>query len=486
MRLTIFTRLVAGYLALFLLVLAVSVYAIVRLHQMESLTRTILQTDNHLIGMHKKLTDSLLDQAVIEKKYIILKDRSLYDRFTAAARGFRALLDEAVSMPVDERQLRILRAVGAAHENYLSLVREESDFLARDVLYAQKKYAEEKAKLVDSMVRRLSELKVLTETRMGRKIQLLSTMGRDARRAAILIAAAALAVALLISIVITRSITTPLTAMKARAAEIAAGRLDGELKIASPPEMGELAQTLNYMCGRLKEIDTMKSDFFAVMSHELRTPLTSIREGTNLLLEGVAGEASQKQRRLLTIISDESNRLIELVNSFLTMAKIEAGMMTYEFTRGDLAELVRKVMREMEPLAAARRIRLETAEGSTSPLWVRMDGEKMLQVLRNLIGNALKYTPEGGTVTLEARRLGRQVRVEVADTGPGLTPAEIAVIFDRYRQARTASGQARSTGLGLSIVRSVIQAHGGRVWAESTPGRGSTFVFLVPEEAEAA
>lgn len=481
MRFTIFSRLVIGYLTLFLLVLAVSVYAIVRLRQMEAVTKSILATDNRLIDLHKKLTDSLLEQAGNEKKLIILKDPGLFERFMTAGNEFQQRIDEAQKMPVLDRHRDLLSRVHDAHDSYTDLVQEEAGFLFAGSIYAQKKYAEEKEKLVDRMVRNLSDLKVFTEQNISTKIQRLGTMGARTRRVATLISSAALLIGLFISILITRGITAPLVIMKAKASDIASGSLEGDLAIASPPEMGELAQTLNYMCGRLKELDKMKSDFFSVMSHELRTPLSSIREGTSLLLEGVAGEASEKQQRLLTIISDESNRLIDLVNSFLAMAKMEAGMMEYEFTPGNLNELIQKVMREMEPLGVSRKIALETSTPALPP--IRMDSEKLLQVLRNLIGNALKFTPEGGSVRVEARQLGRQVRVEVSDTGPGLSRTEMAVVFDRYRQASAAgSNRLRGTGLGLSIVQNVIKAHGGRVWAESTPGEGSTFVFLLPVE----
>src|SRR5205807_3653306 len=122
--------------------------------------------------------------------------------------------------------------------------------------------------------------------------------------------------------------------------EIASGRFVADLRVTSPPEIRELASSFNLMCQKLNELDKMKSDFFASMSHELRTPLTSIKEGTGLLLEGVGGATTEKQRKLLTILAAESNRLIGLVNSLLDLSKMEAGMMSYSFEKASLAPLI--------------------------------------------------------------------------------------------------------------------------------------------------
>lgn len=479
MRLTIFSRLVFGYLTLFCLVLAISVYAIVRLRQMDAVTKSILTVDSLLNSYNEKLTDTLLDQARNEKKFIILKDRSLYDRFLEGGKDFQNRIVEALTLPLPEPSIKVLEDVRRTHSAYGALLAEEASYFPEGSDYPQEKYTAEKERLVNRMVKALASLKDLNQRGVNDKIQRLDSMGEKTRRAATLISWAALLVAVIISIVITRSITTPVFTMKAKASRIAAGDLEGDLKISSPPEMEQLARAMNYMCGRLKEIDKMKSDFFSLMSHELRTPLTSIKEGTNLLLEGVAGDTSERQKRLLTILSEESNRLIELVSSLLAIAKMEAGMMRYSFEIADIDSLVKKVIREMEPLAVSRQINIENRCDSLPR--VRLDNEKMLQVLRNLMGNAIKFTPEGGMVTVKATKLRKSIRVEVSDTGPGLTESELVTVFDRYRQASAnTSSRVSGTGLGLSIVKNVIKAHGGKVWAESSPGRGSTFIFLLP------
>jgi two-component system sensor histidine kinase GlrK len=277
-----------------------------------------------------------------------------------------------------------------------------------------------------------------------------------------IITAASLALGIVISILITRSITVPLARMRKKTAEI-----------------GALAQAFNFMSAKLKEVDTMKSDFYSLMSHELRTPLTSIKEGTNLFLEGHGGPVTEKQKRLLTIIAEESNRLIGLVSSLMDLSKIEAGMVSYNIIETELPPLISRAMVEVAPLAEAKKIHIRKDIGEVPP--VRLDAERILQVLRNLIGNALKFTPTGGTVSIAVRRRDNGIGVSVTDTGPGIPKEHQAAIFDKFRQV-TLSGAARvpGTGLGLAIVKHIVQDHGGTLWVESEAGQGSTFTFVLP------
>jgi len=308
---------------------------------------------------------------------------------------------------------------------------------------------------------------------------MLGESSASARKLVITMSAIAIVLVVVTSFLITRSITRPLTILMEKTKEISKGVFDDHLDIPSPPEISELTKAFNSMCGKLKMVDKMKSDFFSSMSHELRTPLTSIKEGISLLREGVGGAVPEKQKRLLAILSEESKRLINLVNSLLDLSKMEAGMMTYTFQPGNLAPLIERAATEMIPLIEARKITLKTKIDEKLPV-IQIDREKILQVLRNLIGNAVKFTPEGGQVRVVARLMNRGVEVSVSDTGPGITKENLTTIFEKFRQAHLKnSDYIRGTGLGLAIVKHVITAHGGRVWAESEPGQGSSFIFVL-------
>jgi two-component system sensor histidine kinase GlrK len=265
--------------------------------------------------------------------------------------------------------------------------------------------------------------------------------------------------------------------MQQKTKEIANGVFEADLRVPSSPEIGELAKAFNTMCSKLKEVDRMKSDFFALMSHELRTPLTSIKEGTNLVLEECCGEVTERQKKVLLIIAEESNRLIGLVNSVLDLAKLESGLLAFNFSKADLSPLIERVAKEVGPLAEAKRIKIIREVRDLPPL--TMDEERMLQVMRNLIGNALKFTPRGGTVSITARREKDAVIVAVADTGPGISKEHATAIFDKFHQIPGVN-KPSGTGLGLAIVKHIIQAHGGSVWVESEAGSGSTFSLQLP------
>jgi len=159
---------------------------------------------------------------------------------------------------------------------------------------------------------------------------------------------------------------------------------------------------------------------------------------------------------------------------------MEAGMMAYTFESTPLAPLVDKAMLEIAPLVEAKKISLEKRIDEKLPI-LKIDRERILQALRNLIGNAVKFTPDKGQVTVLARPVDHGVEVSVVDTGPGIPPENLTTIFNKFQQA-TPSGpsQASGTGLGLAVVRHIISSHGGRIWAESEPGQGSTFTFVLP------
>jgi two-component system sensor histidine kinase GlrK len=268
--------------------------------------------------------------------------------------------------------------------------------------------------------------------------------------------------------------------LKNKTREISEGNFTANVEVRSPPEIRDLAQALNSMSEKLAALDRMKADFFASMSHELRTPLTSIKEGTGLLLEGIGGPISDRQRRLLDILAEESQRLIKLVNSLLDLSKMEAGMMTYDFELGTVEPLIEQAIAEIMPLVEAKQIKIESRFVTPLPA-VRIDPERLLQVLRNLLGNAVKFAPHGGAVSVSAERTSNGLEIAVKDSGMGIPAENLQAIFEKFNQVNQLNGPARhGTGLGLAIAKSIISSHGGSVWAKSQLGQGSTFTFVLP------
>jgi two-component system sensor histidine kinase GlrK len=471
---------VIGYFAIFIPVVAVSVYAISQLALFQRVTAHILQIDNRMRDYEKKLADSLLTQIRYERKYIVTKDNELHSQFMLSERDLISQIDEAMSVADTANKISVLTRIKERYERYSSLFHKEVELLQKSQNYSQVEYKDKKKETVDEVLWELRNLKSYIEQDTYDKMKRLGETGAKATSIAIVIGAGFIISGIIISIFITRSITMPLSFMRKKTRQVAQGDLEGNLNLSSPPEIRDLAQDFNLMCNKLKETDRMKSDFFSLMAHELRTPLASIKEGTNLLLEGIFEKPKEKQKTVLTIMAEESNHLIDMVNSLLDLSKMEAGMMALNMESSDLRPLIKTAVSGMGPLAMAKNVSIKVEMPMDLPL-IRMDGDRILQALRNLTGNAVKFTPEGGHIAISARSVEEGIAVSVADSGPGIPKEDLNAIFDKFKQTTiTSYRKIKGTGLGLAIVKRIINAHGGRVWVESETGQGSTFIFLLP------
>jgi len=480
MKWTIFSRLVFGYLLIAFLVLAMSGYAVFELGQVERIAYSILQTDNRIMNLEKKITDSMLSQMRYEQKFVITKDRELYQQFLLAQNDFHKFTREAMIAAGSSDPKNLVEALTANQKAYEALFAEEVKFIQDNQPYDLQKYKREKEKTIDLIMADLRALEAAAQKGAFEKIRELNEAGANASKVAISLAVSALVGVILVSLFITRSITLPLEKLIEKTREISNWVFKADLNLSSPPEIQELARAINSMCEKLKTVDKMKSDFISTMAHELRTPLTSIKEGTSLLMEGVGGGITETQKKLLKIISVESHRLIDLVNASLDLSKIEAGMMAFNFTPAQISPLLQRVVAEVRPWAMAKGVRMEIHDPPGLPL-VPMDTERILQVLRNLLGNAIKFTPDGGTVSVLARYEEKKVYITVRDTGIGISRDNLTDIFEKYRQGGSRQADdIKGTGLGLAIVKHIVAAHGGNVWAESDPGQGSSFTFFLP------
>jgi signal transduction histidine kinase len=234
---------------------------------------------------------------------------------------------------------------------------------------------------------------------------------------------------------------------------------------------------------QLAEASQHKSQFLANMSHELRTPLNAILGYTELMLDGVYGEPSDKMLTVLRRLESNGRHLLGLINDVLDLAKIEAGQLTLSPSNYSIKELVQGVYGVVEPLAAEKRIAFEVHMAADLPPG-RGDERRLTQVLLNLLGNAIKFT-DSGKVAIKAAADNGSFHVSVCDTGPGISAVNQAKLFEEFQQVdNSITKQKGGTGLGLAISKRIIELHGGRIWVESTLGQGSTFSFSVPLNIE--
>jgi len=253
-------------------------------------------------------------------------------------------------------------------------------------------------------------------------------------------------------------------------------------------EVARATEDLRKANVRLQELDKLKDEFVSLASHELRTPLTAIRSYIWMALSGKGGELNEKQKYYLDRSFTSTNRLIKLVNSMLNISRIESGRMAISFKRGAVASLIQTVLEEIQPKIAELGLTVAPQVGTGLPD-VIADPDKVVEVLMNFIGNAMKFTPKGGTITIQAVLEDSFVRISVTDTGVGIAKEDLSKLFTKFGALRSGATPeaiaAQSTGLGLYISKSIIAMHGGSVSAMSDGlGKGSTFGFTLPVFSE--
>jgi signal transduction histidine kinase len=284
-------------------------------------------------------------------------------------------------------------------------------------------------------------------------------------------------IALLLARWMARGMTQPLRDMAAAVRRMEVGDYTARVHTSSRDEVGQLAQAFNRMSAELENLERSRRDLVANVSHELKTPIAAIRAHLENLADGV----EEPDRRTLQVMLLQTERLGRLVDQLLDLSRLESGEVLLDRAVMPLAPLVSRVFSEISVGRSVADVRLQ---GDVhEDLEVRADPERIHQVLFNLVDNAVRFTPPGGEVRITARPQDDRVVVTVADTGVGIPEEHLPRLFERFYRvdpSRSRSGDDAGTGIGLAIARSVVEAHGGRIVAESIPGHGSAFTFDLP------
>ncbi len=320
-----------------------------------------------------------------------------------------------------------------------------------------------------------------------------------------------LALAIGTSFVLARRMARPIEAMQAAAARMGSGALDQRIDVGSADELGALAEEFNRMAARLEEsyaglelkveertgeLETAlseldeksreleaasrhKSEFLANMSHELRTPLNAVIGFSQVLREKLFGELNEKQEEYVEDILTSGNHLLALIDDILDLSKVEAGQVELEVTPFSLTEALERGIVMVRERATESGVQL-TLDADGGVDIVTGDERRIRQVIFNLLSNAVKFTPADGSVDVCSTQVNGEVRVSVADTGPGIAAEDHERIFEEFQQTEVGVRQREGTGLGLALSKRLVELHGGRIWVESEPGHGSTFVFTLP------
>ncbi|MGH3078606.1 MAG: HAMP domain-containing sensor histidine kinase, partial [Gaiellaceae bacterium] len=306
----------------------------------------------------------------------------------------------------------------------------------------------------------------------------------------------------------------PIESIQAAAAKIGSGALDERIEVATNDELGALAEEFNRMAAQLqesyaglehkveertRELETTmaeldeksreleaaslhKSEFLANMSHELRTPLNAVLGFSQVLRDELFGELNERQKGYVDDIHSSGNHLLSLINDVLDLSKVEAGQVELEIAPFSLQEALERGVVMVRERATKDGVRVTLADSPEVDL-VAGDERRVRQVIFNLLSNAVKFTPAGGSVDVRAMQVNGEVRISVADTGPGIAAEDRERIFEEFQQTEAGLEQREGTGLGLALSKRLVELHGGRIWVDSELGAGSTFTFTLPTRA---
>lgn len=344
------------------------------------------------------------------------------------------------------------------------------------------------------------------------------------KRKAFIITFGIILLGIILTIILIRFVTEPLRKLMDATKIVAQGNLDYHVAISRKDEIGVLGQSFNQMTNELKKsreeienwnkeleakvnertkelsekhkelkkysddlkkayeelqtLDKAKDDFLALVSHELRTPLSSIVAYTEVLLDDMA-ESKEEEKNYLEIIKSESGRLTRLINNVLDLSKMEAGRMPFEFKYVELNKLVNASIKGLAGAASKRKHKLINNLENLS-IEVLADEDKIIEVLSNILSNAIKFTRDGGTISISGKVKNNKAEIAISDTGIGIRKEDFEKVFDKFQQIEDVNHHSEGTGLGMPISKLIVENHKGNIWFESVAGKGTTFYFTLP------
>jgi two-component system sensor histidine kinase GlrK len=404
------------------------------------------------------------------------------------ARQYKVLGDIALLEVYQENHQKFLDTTGRLaalrlsnlQSKRLDLIIEVEDSI-NDVLISYLPDAEETTSAVDGFAGLARDArKMLIDNRklVEREVDRLDEFGEGLQRRLMLQAMALVPAALILAAVFTFLITRPLRQMDRAIRRLGDGDFSKPAKIVGPRDLEQLGERLNWMRTRLLEVEQEKNRFLHHISHELKTPLTAIREGAELLNEGVVGNLNAQQREITAILRDNTLQLQKLIENLLdfNIATSRASQLRVESVA--VHQLIDAVLADHKVALLARQLVLDK---SLQPVELEGDRAKLHTLVDNLISNAIKFSPEQGQLRVRLESQGEQVIIEVADSGPGIPESERRRIFDAFYQgASAANGHVRGTGLGLSIAREYAQAHGGYIEVIDSEDQGACLRIVLP------
>lgn len=477
---TVFRKILSGYLLLIFFGVIIGLLGTYYVYGLNQITQSILVRDLPSKQLVTQLMDTFLSQIRYERQYRVLRDAEFLRFFDELGHSFDKMLNEIEGMAEDQSQKKHVALVRDLHQQYSRLFHLQAGSMPKNLAGTVQQDEQLKA-LFNEITKALQEMAGQSEQLLKGKMEKSNMLAQSAMSQTLVILGFLVFLGTGAALLLAKRISHPIKELRKATTALSYGAFDYPLKFRSNDEIGILTTAFIRMSEKLKEADRLKENFISNITHELKTPLTSLTEAARLILEKVAGPVTEKQAKLLVIIEKDAKRQLRLINDLLELSRMRAGMLTLQMEPWDLEGLAKEAVESLNLMAVRKGLQLKL-EMEHVPEPFLIDGNRIYQVLTNLISNALKFTSPGGKVTVSIReRSTDEMQVSVTDTGVGISKEDQQRIFDRFYQLETQPlGKVEGSGLGLSIARHIIKAHGGGIWVESEPQQGSTFFFVLP------
>jgi two-component system sensor histidine kinase GlrK len=406
----------------------------------------------------------------LAQQVTLLADPVLMDDYARVHRSFKQVSNELSQLPLDSRQLVALdRTVKQEQSLYDQLTATPRKHLDPRAVSAE----------ADQLADNAYEMLAISYLVADREVDRLRSSAEVVQQRLILLVLFSTALALTIALALTRFIARPIAELDASIRQLGGADFARPIRVRGPEDLQYLGERLDWLRRRLVELEAQKNRFLRNVSHELKTPLTALREGAELLNDQVAGPLAPQQRQVVAIMRDNSIKLQRMIEGLLDYQRALHAAASLDLQPVELDALVRDAARAHQLAARAKRQHVAL---DLEPVIVRADPAKLRSIVDNLLGNAVKFAPEGGNISVVAREHDGEATLEVIDSGPGVPAEERESIFDSFFRGRAkASGPIEGSGLGLAIVREFVEAHGGQI-AVVEGGGGGHFRVTLPHE----
>jgi two-component system sensor histidine kinase GlrK len=437
-------------------------------------SRTAVFNASQAARASRSLVDRIAAIERVAQQMALLKDAELALDYARVHRGFKQLADEIAQLPLDNAQADALN-VTVQHEQALyETLTSGSERLNPKEIGAR----------LDLLIDSARDVLAINNRVVDREVERLRHSAEQVQRNIILLLIFSTAVALAIALALTRYIARPIGEIDAAIRQLGGADFSRPIAVRGPEDLRYLGRRLDWLRRRLDEFETQKNRFLRHVSHELKTPLTALREGAELLNDQVAGPLAPPQRSVVAIMKDNSIKLQRLIEELLDYQRALHAAASLQVQPVSLEQLVEEATTAHELAAQAKGLKLVVdAESAT----VEADPEKLRSIVDNLISNAVKFTPAGGSVTVSAKAVAGEAIIDVHDTGPGVPAEERDSIFNLFFRGRTTGSAVRvkGSGLGLAIARELVEAHGGQIAVVGGDAGGHFRVTLPRRSARA-